>query len=745
MRIGLPAAASGYIDPVISAEDPRIRPRVRRRPSPVGQPDGPARADNQEYVAWLEGQSMLGDATDLSRQLAGNPALWTKAFAAPDPRRAVRQAGVWFTAYPLSQITAPDQSFLGALGDPELWRAFARIGIQAVHTGPLKRSGGLRGWNPTPSIDGSFDRISMSIDPAFGTDAEFRALCEVATANGGSVIDDIIPGHTGKGADFRLAELGYGDFPGIYHLISLPPHTWEWLPAIPDGADAVNLDPATESRLAEGGYIIGALQRVIFFEPGVKETNWSVTGEVTGVDGLVRRWAYLHYFKDGQPSINWLDPSLAGPRLVLGDAVHSLLDLGSSGLRLDANGFLGVEPTPDGPAWSEGHPLSRAANQLIGSLVRKLGGFTFQELNLGMDDIRTTGADGPDLSYDFVTRPAYQLALCTGDTEFLRLTFAQARVAGIDQASLVHALQNHDELTYELVHFETNHAEDLFEFGGRHWRGRELAEHIRQRLREVLTAPGIDYNARFVENGIACTTASVIAAGLGITDLDAISAAQAELIRRAHLLACRYSAWQPGVFALSGWDLVGALPLPASQVAGLIADGDTRWLERGGYDLLGTNPQATASGSGLPRARSLYGPLPAQLEDPDSFASQLAGILAVRRASGIATAELIAVPEPPDPGLLALVSRTEDGEVLATVLNFTASPLTVDLGRLAGLPQGRYLDACAADAGYTVPHRPGIANGAAMLELSAFGGVLLRRVEAAETHPRALRPTTAGA
>ena len=76
----------------------------------------------------------------------------------------------------------------------------------------------------------------------------------------------------------------------------------------------------------------------------------------------------------------------------MGDAMHSLIDLGSGGLRLDANGFLGVEKSADegSPAWSEGHPLSEAANHLIGSMVRKVGGFTFQELNLTIDDIRET-------------------------------------------------------------------------------------------------------------------------------------------------------------------------------------------------------------------------------------------------------------------------------------------------------------------------------------------------------------------
>ena len=167
---------------------------------------------------------------------------------------------------------------------------------------------------------------------------------------------------------------------------------------MPPGRDSVNLDVATEERLEKAGYIIGALQRVIFHAPGVKETNWSATKAVVGVDGVARRWVYLHYFKEGQPSINWLDPSFAGMRLTIGDALHSLADLGSGALRLDANGFLGVEKSVEGaPAWSEGHPLSEAANQFIASMVRKVGGFTFQELNLTINDIKQGSVRGAEI------------------------------------------------------------------------------------------------------------------------------------------------------------------------------------------------------------------------------------------------------------------------------------------------------------------------------------------------------------
>jgi trehalose synthase len=661
----------------------RLRPRDNLRGSSVRRirtDPRTANGTNPSYVEWLVRQAMLKDADVLARQLSGQPSMWRHAYARPDARRAIATSDVWFTAYPISLITRPGQSFLAALGDEELWAAFERIGITAVHTGPVKRAGGIAGWLETPSVDGHFDRISTQIDPAFGTEDEFRALCDVADSHGGSIIDDIVPGHTGKGADFRLAEMGYKDYPGIYHMIEIPPEDWSLLPDVPEGVDSVNLDPATEQELAQHGYIIGALQRVIFYTPGVKETNWSATAPVTGPDGVTRRWVYLHYFKQGQPSINWLDPTFAGMRLVIGDALHSLGELGTSALRLDANGFLGVEVSAEGlPAWSEGHPLSHAANHIIAGMVRKVGGFTFQELNLTIEDIRDTGAVGADLSYDFIGRPGYHHALATGQTEFLRLALTSSLALGVHPVQLVHGMQNHDELTYELVHWATRHADETYRFRGQDVTGSQLAEVIRAELTESLTGTA-DFNRVFTQNGIACTTTSLIAATRGIAQLDEIAEAEVPAIRDAHLLLCAYNAWQPGVFALSGWDLVGMLTVPAAEVADLIATGDTRWIERGAHDLLDVDPQATRSAAGMPRGRALYGSLPAQLDDPDSFASRLAGIIDLRRQHGIATASQVDVPEVAHAGMLVLVHRLDDGDAEAdapmqvTVLNFSAEP-----------------------------------------------------------------------
>src|SRR6185295_3988629 len=90
------------------------------------------------------------------------------------------------------------------------------------------------------------------------------------------------------------------------------------------------------------------------------------------------------------------------------------------------------------------------------------------------------------------------------------------------------------------------------------------------------------YNLKFGD-GVSSTSATVVTSALGIEKISKLSKAQVEKIKRLHLLLAFYNAFQPGVFALSGWDLVGALTLPSAAVRDRLADGDTRWINRGAY------------------------------------------------------------------------------------------------------------------------------------------------------------------
>jgi len=147
-----------------------------------------------------------------------------------------------------------------------------------------------------------------------------------------------------------------------------------------------------------------------------------------------------------------------------------------------------------------------------------------------------------------------------------------------------------------------------------------------------------------------------------------------------------FNAWQPGVFALSGWDLVGALTLERKQVAALLASGDTRWIHRSAYDLMDYRPDATESTSKMPRGTSLYGTLPDQLADPHSFVSRLAGILRVRSQFGLATGTQLDVPQVSNRAMLVMVHQLDIGKQI-TVLNFAAQPISGTV-RSEHLPPG---------------------------------------------------------
>src|SRR4029077_5443696 len=104
-----------------------------------------------------------------------------------------------------SVITRPGESVLRTLADPNLWTALSAIGVQGVHNGPMKPSGGGRGQDYTPTIDGNFDRISFEIEPSFGTEEDFIAMGRTPAAHNAGGVDEPVPGHNGKRDDLHLA------------------------------------------------------------------------------------------------------------------------------------------------------------------------------------------------------------------------------------------------------------------------------------------------------------------------------------------------------------------------------------------------------------------------------------------------------------------------------------------------------------------------------------------------------------
>src|SRR5205823_14485906 len=122
------------------------------------------------------------------------------------------------------------------------------------------------------------------------------------------------------------------------------------------------------------------------------------------------------------------------------------------------------------------------ATDYIAALTRKLGGWSFHELNVPLRNLKRFTANGPDLSYDFFTRAQCLHSLLTGDTLPLRQALGMLRDAKVDLRTLVHDLQNHDEITYQLVGLDNRKAE-VFLAGRQEVTGKERRVRLLEAMR----------------------------------------------------------------------------------------------------------------------------------------------------------------------------------------------------------------------------------------------------------------------
>ncbi len=643
--------------------------------------------DSADYINFLQQNSMLFQADQEATTISGQGVQWRHTYDNPEPKQFVDTASVWLLYYPASVITAPNQSVLGAFGSTQYWDDLANVGIQSQHLDPMERAGGITGTMFTPTIDGWFDRIALDLDPTFGTENEFKQMVSVAGQHGAIIGHDLVPLHTGLGGDFRLAERAFQDYPGMYTMVEIPQSLWNLLPAVSDPWGHELLPVPAAQQLKTMGYIPGTIHSADADPQASTWSGWSATPAIVGVDGKTRRWVYLHVFKPAQPTLNWLDPSYASRRAMYGDTARNIVDRGVKYLRMDAVPFLGIDPdTNDTMAQTYLQPLSITGTNDLGFMTRKLGGFSYMELYTPLEQVKQFLQNGPDLTYDFFTRAQVLHPLITGDVMPLRLAHSVLLQVGVQPGLMIHDMQNHDEITYQLIDLgsRTN-----IQFDGQTVNGAQLKQQILQQMQSTVGAAPYNKLYRPQQDGVATTFAGFIAAAFGIDPYHATSD-QVAMIRQAQLLVAHANAMIPGVFGISAWDLTGALPVSADSVSQFTTGGDWRWINRGAVDLLNVNPSATKSAVlGLPKAQTLYGSLPQQLADPNSFASQIQKMLAARKKFDIADATENSVPPTGNPAVAVITMTLPNSDLAVTALNYgkNSNSVTVDLTQIPpGIP-----------------------------------------------------------
>ena len=525
-------------------------------------------------LALLEG-SMLSDAESIEKKYEITLAKSPPPSLLPQTEELLNSASVWFSI-DLDTLSVPkNTSALEMLTQDAFWDTLLDIGIQGLYLENLK-------------MGGSF-QTALSIDPKWGSKA-WPKLTMAAQKRNIVLIGDSIGPATGVGPDFELALKKVGDYPSLYHLIEVDPSDWKWLPSLPIGAGVTNVPWLTLQELYKKGYIPEKSH------PYIKQSDWNVTGKITGLDGVVRRWLYLKQ-NQNDPVLSWLSPSFVANRIASGDTLYRIYNLNQKISCIDAS-------------------LPHIAKEIQALMTRKIGGFTVQKNSQTLQDLKTSCCDA---SMDTLTRSALLHALITEDSQILRFIYRLFLEEKIPSMNLVHVLQPFDQFACEWTEFAMNPKKTYSYF-----EEQITGELLKQKL---LKEDLLRLNSSREKTLPLSTWAGYCALAPSVMGIKDFEKKKDEIQKVHELLAFTYSM-QPGIFSLSAADILGALPEHAQNL-----------------DLMGPNPE------------TLYPALCYQLQNPHSFASSLRKILSIRQSSQIARGELIAVAPVNNRSSLLLIHR----------------------------------------------------------------------------------------
>lgn len=523
-------------------------------------------------------ESMLGLADFVSEKFSGEIAKTPPPPTHPKVDQALDYS-VWLTLDLAHIANKEEETVFSQIASPVFLDILSRIGVETLY------------------LEGVKDPFFFFANPSWGDYAPFY---EETKRWGLALAGDTLKSSAPWGPDFEMALQNAGEYPGLFHLVEIAQEDWKYLPKVPVGEIGANIPWLTLQKLHALGYVPEKS------DPYVKKSAWNATKKITCLDGKFRRWIYLQ--EEGRPLFSWLSPTFGASRIAAGSILDSIYELKQKIVTLDAS-------------------LPLFTKETLSLWTRKIGGFSAEKIDRGLFSLKNMKAD---LAFDTLTRPALLHALIAEDAEALRLIYKIFLDEGIEIKRLIHMLEPFDE-------FACSWSELLFYSKQKYpyWQETVTGEILRKRL---LKEDLYRLNMTGEEKIAPSTWIDYCRKALGIKEAEK----EAEKIQKAHLLLAVAYAMQPGAFAFSLSDLVGALPEEATSI-----------------DLLGANPKA------------LYPSLPVQAKSPSSFTSQLAKMLEVRKKWSLAKGKVLEVsPVRNKSSLILLQELHTSGMVAALALNF---------------------------------------------------------------------------
>ena len=409
--------------------------------------NGLPRAD-PGYLQWLERQSMLGAAPELTAQVSGTERIWRNSSTARRLPVLLGAAPNWFALNPYAVSTGRPvfRALAGGAGAgfPD---ALPQAGLNGLFVSPTGERGDIWNKHNQPSPGGE-NVASLRFDPALGSDADFEKLAQRLEPLQIQLGGELPPAATGLGPDFILQARRAARFDGIYAMIAVPRKDWDLLPRLPDEWECLPLRPEAVAQLARRGLLPDALVRDSL--PWATPGGWAATGEVRGADGQIRRWVYRYSGDALRPVLLWQDPSGQARRIFSAAIIRhtGLQQQTLTGLRLEA--LMGLD-VPAGAAEDAAAAQAARFARLTPGLdaldeaareVHRYGGWAMQDDVLPPSLTPVVLAGAVDFSRDSITPAAAAYALLSGDAAPLAALLRASQASGVDQSRLARGLHD---------------------------------------------------------------------------------------------------------------------------------------------------------------------------------------------------------------------------------------------------------------------------------------------------------------